>query len=89
MAENINLSQVPGATNDPNLLQAYVLLDTRQLKSIGELFDAHDRESIAKSITRIIDEYIEEHTKQDVAETDKKNTWRQFETMFNEGRFNK
>lgn len=74
---------------DPNLLQAYVLLDTHQLKKIGELFEAYDREQISKAISRIIEEYIEEHTREDVKLRDEENLWEQFGTMFKEGRFNR
>ena len=63
------------AEYDPNLLQCYVLLSTDELKSIGELFDAHDREEIQKAVKTMIGVYIKEHTREDRIQMDSDEAW--------------
>lgn len=60
---------------DPNLLQCYILLTTDELKSIGELFDAHDREHIATAVKTMIQVYIKEHTREDRIKMDSDKAW--------------
>lgn len=60
---------------DPNLLQCYVLLSTDELKAIGELFDAHERESVQKAIKTMIQVYIREHTREDRIQMDSDEAW--------------
>lgn len=60
---------------DPNLLQCYILLTTDELKSIGELFDAHDREKIAAAVKTMIQVYIQEHTREDRIKMDSDKAW--------------
>ncbi|MCR5267504.1 MAG: hypothetical protein K6E16_03190 [Lachnospiraceae bacterium] len=63
------------AEYDPNLLQCYVLLSTDELKAIGELFDAHDREEIQKAVKTMIQVYIKEHTREDRIRMDSDQAW--------------
>lgn len=60
---------------DPNLLQCYILLTTDELRSIGELFDAHDREQIASAVKTMIQVYIKEHTREDRIKMDSDKAW--------------
>lgn len=76
-----------GSINDPNTLQSYVLLTSNQIKKIGELFNAYDRESVSKAVQTIVDEYIKEHTREDVIKLQSENAWDDFTQKFNEGRF--
>ncbi|MBR3644028.1 MAG: hypothetical protein IKR47_00710 [Lachnospiraceae bacterium] len=63
------------AEYDPNLLQCYVLLSTDELKAIGALFDAHDREEIQKAVKTMIQVYIKEHTREDRIQMDSEMAW--------------
>ena len=74
---------------DPNTLQQYVVLSTYQLQRIGDLFGAYEREAVQAAISRIVDEYIEEHTKEDVDRRTSENTWKEFEQNFEAGLFTK
>lgn len=73
--------------HDPNTLQSYVLLSSNQIRRIGELFDAYDRESVSKAVQIIIDEYIKEHTREDVKKVTEEIAWAEFTQKFKEGRF--
>lgn len=72
---------------DPNTLQQYVVLSSYQLQKIGDLFGAYEREAVQAAISRIVDEYIEEHTKEDVDKRTSQNTWEEFEQNFKAGMF--
>lgn len=60
---------------DPNLLQCYVLLTSDELKAIGELFDAHDRENVQEAIKTMIKVYIDGHTREDRIKMDTEDAW--------------
>lgn len=79
--ENVNIK------GDPNILQQYIVLSSYQLKKIGDLFGVHDRDGVQQAIVRIIDEYIEEHTKEEVDKRTSDNTWDSFKQNFEAGRF--
>lgn len=71
------------AEYDPNLLQCYVLLSTDELKSIGDLFDAHDREDIQKAVKTMIQVYIKEHTREDRIQMDSDMAWDKLKDLMN------
>ena len=71
------------AEYDPNLLQCYVLLSTDELKSIGDLFDAHDREEIQKAVKTMIQVYIKEHTREDRIQMDSDMAWDKLKDLMN------
>ena len=74
---------------DTNTLQSYVLLTSEQIKKIGDLFDTYDREGISQAVQTIINEYIKEHTREDVQRLQADNAWEDFTNKFNDGMFNK
>lgn len=76
-------------TADLNTLQSYVLLTTEQIQKISQLFNVYDRDSISQAVQTIINEYIKEHTREDVKRIIAENTWEDFTNKFNEGMFNK
>ena len=74
---------------DTNTLQSYVLLTSEQIKKISDLFDVYDREGISQAVQTIINEYIKEHTHEEVKQMLASNAWEDFTNKFNDGLFNK
>ena len=73
--------------NTDGIIQSYVLLTADQIKKIRDLFEISERDDISHSIQVIVEEYISEHTREDVKKLQANATWDDFTNKFNEGWF--
>lgn len=69
------------------MIQSYILLSEDQIKKIRDLFEISERDDISHAIQVIVEEYIKEHTKEDVKKVQAENAWDNFSNKFNEGWF--
>lgn len=69
------------------MIQAYVLLSEDEIKKIRDLFDISERDDISHAIQVIVEEYIKEHTKEDIKKLQADSAWDNFTNKFNEGWF--
>ena len=66
-------------------IQAYVILSPDQIARIRDIFEISEREDISQTVQIIVEQYIKEHTPEDIRILKADDAWAQFTTKFNDG----